>query len=616
MIVNFLINRPRTFKQLILALLDSFVALFSIFISFSLRLGEWYWPDDSQLVLAILLSPILLVTIFYLGRLYSSIVRYISINSLRMLLYATSLYSALWGLFATLYVNNGFPKSVILLNWILVSLCVIFSRYFAKKILITSERNDIELKKFIVYGTGKNARSLLNFLAGTGEYKPLAFIDNSPEFINRVINGVKVVSENKLENLKFINPNLEAFIAFDKSSKKSINEIFDKTSSLNIKTRVLPNVYDLFNNSISFKDIKEISVNDLLGRESIKPIPELLRANISDKVVMVTGGGGSIGSELCRQIFRNGAKKLIILERSELALYQIDQELKDQNVIPVLGSVNDVKRLDLIIRKYSVESIYHAAAFKHVPIVENNLTEGIKNNIFGTLNIVSVAIKNNIKNFVLISTDKAVRPTNIMGATKRVAEIIVQSLAYDKNMSNYSIVRFGNVLDSSGSVIPLFRKQIANGGPVTVTHKDIERFFMTIDEAVELVIQAGAMKVKSNIFVLDMGQPVKITDLAKKMIELSGNYSNQKKFDKISIEYVGLRPGEKLSEELVIGSQIFNTQHPKIIAIKEEFISWAILDSMLKNLDKIISKGSNDGIIEVMRTIVPEYNPSNSLRNL
>jgi len=616
MIVNFLINRPRTFKQLILALLDSFVALFSIFISFSLRLGEWYWPDDSQLVLAILLSPILLVTIFYLWRLYSSIVRYISINSLRMLLYATSLYSALWGLFATLYVNNGFPKSVILLNWILVSLCVIFSRYFAKKILITSERNDIELKKFIVFGTGKNARSLLNFLAGTGEYKPLAFIDNSPEFINRVINGVKVVSENKLENLKFINPNLEAFIAFDKSSKKSINEIFDKTSSLNIKTRVLPNVYDLFNNSISFKDIKEISVNDLLGRESIKPIPELLRANISDKVVMVTGGGGSIGSELCRQIFRNGAKKLIILERSELALYQIDQELKDQNVIPVLGSVNDVKRLDLIIRKYSVESIYHAAAFKHVPIVENNLTEGIKNNIFGTLNIVSVAIKNNIKNFILISTDKAVRPTNIMGATKRVAEIIVQSLAYDKNMSNYSIVRFGNVLDSSGSVIPLFRKQIANGGPVTVTHKDIERFFMTIDEAVELVIQAGAMKVKSNIFVLDMGQPVKITDLAKKMIELSGNYSNQKKFDKISIEYVGLRPGEKLSEELVIGSQIFNTQHPKIIAIKEEFISWAILDSMLKNLDKIISKGSNDGIIEVMRTIVPEYNPSNSLRNL
>jgi len=616
MIVNFLINRPRTFKQLILALLDSFVALFSIFISFSLRLGEWYWPDDSQLVLAILLSPILLVTIFYLGRLYSSIVRYISINSLRMLLYATSLYSALWGLFVTLYVNNGFPKSVILLNWILVSLCVIFSRYFAKKILITSERNDIELKKFIVFGTGKNARSLLNFLVGTGEYKPLAFIDNSSEFINRVINGVKVVSENKLENLKFINPNLEAFIAFDKSSKKSINEIFDKTSSLNIKTRVLPNVYDLFNNSISFKDIKEISVNDLLGRESIKPIPELLRANISDKVVMVTGGGGSIGSELCRQIFRNGAKKLIILERSELALYQIDQELKDQNVIPVLGSVNDVKRLDLIIRKYSVESIYHAAAFKHVPIVENNLTEGIKNNIFGTLNIVSVAIKNNIKNFVLISTDKAVRPTNIMGATKRVAEIIVQSLAYDKNMSNYSIVRFGNVLDSSGSVIPLFRKQIANGGPVTVTHKDIERFFMTIDEAVELVIQAGAMKVKSNIFVLDMGQPVKITDLAKKMIELSGNHSNQKKFDKISIEYVGLRPGEKLSEELVIGSQIFNTQHPKIIAIKEEFISWAILDSMLKNLDKIISKGSNDGIIEVMRTIVPEYNPSNSLRNL
>jgi len=616
MIVNFLINRPRTFKQLILALLDSFVALFSIFISFSLRLGEWYWPDDSQLVLAILLSPILLVTIFYLWRLYSSIVRYISINSLRMLLYATSLYSALWGLFATLYVNNGFPKSVILLNWILVSLCVIFSRYFAKKILITSERNDIELKKFIVFGTGKNARSLLNFLVGTGEYKPLAFIDNSSEFINRVINGVKVVSENKLENLKFINPNLEAFIAFDKSSKKSINEIFDKTSSLNIKTRVLPNVYDLFNNSISFKDIKEISVNDLLGRESIKPIPELLRANISDKVVMVTGGGGSIGSELCRQIFRNGAKKLIILERSELALYQIDQELKDQNVIPVLGSVNDVKRLDLIIRKYSVESIYHAAAFKHVPIVENNLTEGIKNNIFGTLNIVSVAIKNNIKNFVLISTDKAVRPTNIMGATKRVAEIIVQSLAYDKNMSNYSIVRFGNVLDSSGSVIPLFRKQIANGGPVTVTHKDIERFFMTIDEAVELVIQAGAMKVKSNIFVLDMGQPVKITDLAKKMIELSGNHSNQKKFDKISIEYVGLRPGEKLSEELVIGSQIFNTQHPKIIAIKEEFISWAILDSMLKNLDKIISKGSNDGIIEVMRTIVPEYNPSNSLRNL
>jgi len=384
--------------------------------------------------------------------------------------------------------------------------------------------------------------------------------------------------------------------------------------------RILPSVSELAQGKVKIGDLREVSIDDVLGREKVEPNSSLLQNDIENKVVMVTGAGGSIGSELCRQILNLGANKLILFEQSELALYTIDKELNKHNgiVFPILGSVTNQTRIERVCQQFSIETIYHAAAYKHVPMVEFNSTEGVTNNIFGTLNCAQAAINSKVKTFVLISTDKAVRPTNTMGATKRSAELVLQALAKHQNSTRFSMVRFGNVLDSSGSVIPLFRQQIQQGGPVTVTDKAIVRYFMTIPEAVELVIQAGAMAHGGEVFVLDMGEPVKIFDLAVKMIHLSGLSVKDKENPDgdIEIRITGLRPGEKLFEELLIGDNVDKTKHPMIMKAQEDRLSWQQLNKVLEQMQTALDSCDQPQLRELLVKIVPGFKPQCGIEDI
>ena len=410
-----------------------------------------------------------------------------------------------------------------------------------------------------------------------------------------------------------------------KSSKRT--KIINKVSKYNLLIRTLPNLSELAKGDIVKSDLIELEIDDLLGREKVEPDKVLMQKNIKSKVVLVTGAGGSIGSELCRQILNIKPKKLLLLDANEFSLYSILNELetlqndKDLEIIPILTSIQNKKKISILLNTWKPDTIYHAAAYKHVPIVEQNLAEGLKNNVFGTLVFAEASIKSKVSNFVFISTDKAVRPTSVMGASKRLGEMILQAL-YDKQSSKeitkFSMVRFGNVLDSSGSVIPKFRKQIKDRVPITLTHPDISRYFMTIKEAAELVIQASAMSDGGDVFVLDMGDSVKIIDLAKKMINLSGlklKEGNNREGD-ISIEITGLRPGEKLYEELLIGNNSELTIHPKIFRAREDFLKWEILNPDLVNLEKFISDNDSKKIIEIMEKLVSGYKPSAIIQDL
>jgi len=407
-------------------------------------------------------------------------------------------------------------------------------------------------------------------------------------------------------------------LALPSASRQRRNEIINFLEPYPILVRILPGVSELAQGKIEVEDLRSVSIDDLLGREPVKPQQSLLQENIKDKVVMVTGAGGSIGSELCRQIIKLGASKLILFEQSELALYTIDQELSKDHVFPILGSVVNQDRVERVCKKFGVKTIYHAAAYKHVPMVEYNSTEGVVNNIFGTLKCAQAAINCHVEAFVLISTDKAVRPTNTMGATKRSAEMVLQALSDDQNTTKFVMVRFGNVLNSSGSVIPLFKNQIKDGGPVTVTDREIIRYFMTIPEAVELVIQAGAIGEGGEVFVLDMGKPVKIFDLATKMIYLSGlevrNESNPN--GEIEIKITGLRPGEKLFEELLIGDNVSKTKHPMIMRAKEEMLSWDELSVILNSLEGAVADSNQKVLQSLLIQIVPGFKPQCGISDL
>ena len=396
------------------------------------------------------------------------------------------------------------------------------------------------------------------------------------------------------------------------SRRTEIINNLELNSSLTVRT--LPGVDELAKGNATINDLRHVSIEDLLGRDCVQANQALLKVNIQNKVVMVTGAGGSIGSELCRQIIRLGASQLILFEQSELALYNIDKELSnvgDIEIVPILGSVVNQNRIEKVCKSFGVQTIYHAAAYKHVPMVEFNNTEGVNNNVFGTLNCAQAAINCSVETFVLISTDKAVRPTNTMGTTKRFAEMVLQALSVQQDVTKFTMVRFGNVLGSSGSVIPLFKQQIKEGGPVTVTDKDIIRYFMTIPEAVELVIQAGAMGQGGDVFVLDMGKPVKIYDLAKKMIHLTGLEVKDEASPKgdIEIQITGLRPGEKLYEELLIGDNVGKTDHPLIMRAEEDMLAWGELESILNGLELAIKDCDHVQLRKLLIQAVPGFKP-------
>jgi len=502
---------------------------------------------------------------------------------------------------------------VVLIGWLLLIIIITSSRFFARWLLSSRVTNT----NVLIYGAGSAGRQLNNALNESTDLNPVAFIDDAPNLHRHSINGLKIYSQNDLKYLIERKKIKEILIAMPSISRIRRKEILQYLEPLPIVVRSVPGLSELAKGKIKVNDLLEIDLNDLLGREPVKPNRKLLKVNITKKVVLVTGAGGSIGSELCRQIIKLKPEKIVLYEISESSLYVIEQELLNINnfdieVIPVIGSVSDMERMMIILKYYEVDTIYHSAAYKHVPLVEYNQSQGVLNNTIGTLSAAKAAISCNVKTFVLISTDKAVRPTNVMGASKRAAELVLQALADCPHKTCFTMVRFGNVLDSSGSVIPLFKKQIEKGGPITVTHTDIVRYFMTIPEAVELVIQSGALAEGGEVFVLDMGKPIRIYDLAVKMIKLSGLQVldiNNSKGD-IEIQYTGLRPGEKLYEELLVEGDFSRTENKLIMRAKEKMISWDKLEPILNEIKEAANKNQTEEIYKLLKKLVPEFNSS------
>ena len=605
-------------------LVDSITVVFVLLFSFSLRLDYWYWPND-ETVWVIFGAPLIAIPALYSFRLYQSIVRYIGLSALWSIFQAVTFYALAWGvLILTLNleidipgISNSIPRSVIFINWMLTIITIGSIRVGAQFIFSDKQYSSGSKKtNVIIYGAGQSGRQLSHALQLSSEYKHVAYIDDNRLLKSTYINGIEVFPFKNILSLVNKYDVREIFLAMPSISKIERKKIITGLEPLSIFVKSLPSINEIAEGKIRVDDLREVSVKDLLGREIVKPNQKLLTINITDKVILVTGAGGSIGSELCRQIVFLKPKKLIIFDISESSLYQIDQELtyfkiKEIQIIPVIGSVRDITRMEDVCNNYKVQTIYHAAAYKHVPLVEYNQSEGVLNNVFGTLTAAEAAINSKVETFVLISTDKAVRPTNTMGATKRASELVLQALNKKSHDTCFTMVRFGNVLDSSGSVIPLFKKQIKNGGPVTVTDKEITRYFMTIPEAVELVIQAGALGTGGEVFVLDMGSPVRINDLAIKMIHLSGLQlldSNNQDGD-IEIKYTGLRPGEKLYEELLVGKNVKKTENKLIMRAIESMIDWELLEPLLLDLREACINRNQEKIRQILMKIVPEFTP-------
>ncbi len=576
--LTWLLQSPRWQKRLLSVFIDVigliFIAIFAIW----LRLGNIELsmiPYSS----AIILLPILAIPVFIRLGLYLSVIRYISHKFFFTVTMAVSLTFLLWSM-AIFMLDLSFPRSALIIAWFMAILYISTTRLAMRWLLIGLNGERKSAKSIVIYGAGVSGRQLMQAINSVASHKVVAFIDDDLELKNHKVSSLKIYHPDDILSVIERFQVTEILLAIPSLQAKQRKIILTFLENLPVKIKTLPPIDQIVDGRVSFADIRDVAIEDLLGRDSVLAKEHLLQKCIKDKVVFISGAGGSIGSELCRQVVKQSPNMLILFELSELALYKIEKELQafDFEIVALIGSVLDNKKLTKIITKYQVDTIYHAAAYKHVPIVEHNIAEGIKNNSFGTLNIARVAAENKVANFVLISTDKAVRPTNFMGASKRLAEMALQAITNEFKGTRFIMVRFGNVLGSSGSVIPLFRKQIAIGGPVTVTHKEMTRFFMTISEAASLVIQAGSMGVGGDVFVLDMGEPVKIVDLAKKMIHLSGlQFIDNSGDGDIEIKYTGLRPGEKLYEELLIGDSIDGTDHPKIMKANEDYISYAKL---------------------------------------
>jgi FlaA1/EpsC-like NDP-sugar epimerase len=598
------------------------VALVSILLaSFSIRLGYWYFPQ-SDLIWVIFGAPIVAAPIFFRFGLYRAVIRYVGFKALWSIVQAVSLYALVWGVIGFMAAVDGIPRSVILINWVLSLLAIgglrVVTRWLFTRDgdLKDSARSGSNSKNVLVYGAGDAGIQLVSALAHSSEYNPIGFVDDLKELQGAQIAGLDVYSIDAIVGVISKLGVDEVLIAMPSASRARRLEIINALEPYPVLVRMLPGVAELAEGKVSIGDLREVNIKDLLGRDTVEANRALLGKNITNKTVMVTGAGGSIGSELCRQIIFLKPKALILYEMSELALYTIEKELSNigihsLDIYPILGSVKNKTRLANVFKRFGVDTIYHAAAYKHVPMVEFNNTEGVDNNIFGTLNCAQVAIASGVETFVLISTDKAVRPTNTMGATKRSAELVLQALSAKQSGTKFTMVRFGNVLGSSGSVIPLFKQQIKDGGPLTVTDANIIRYFMTIPEAVELVIQAGTMGTGGDVFVLDMGQPVRIDDLAKKMIRLSGlEVKDESNPDgDIEIKYTGLRPGEKLYEELLIGDNVSETDNPLIMRAQEELLAWDELESILGDLKIAITDCDQKKLRELLIQIVPGFKP-------
>lgn len=616
---------PRALKHLVVLVLDTVLCLFATWLAFGLRLDALNWPEGAQWWVYAL-TPVLAIPVFIRFGLYRAIFRYTGQAALAATAKAVAVYGALLlGLLLWARWPNV-PRTLGVLQPLIFLILVGTSRAMARFWLTEwdERRQGQEQGRLLIFGAGTAGVQTAAALGVASQFKLLGFVDDDAGKVGRSINGVLVYSPAAVAEVVSRQGITDIFLALPSASRERRSAIIENLRYLPVHIRALPGLADLTSGRVTVQDFKELDIEDLLGRDPVPPSLTLLARNILGKVVLVSGAGGSIGSELCRQIAAQQPSQLVLLDHSEFALYDIHQALQaqcikdnlDVGLVPLLGSVSNLQRLQDICLAYRPDTVYHAAAYKHVPMVESNPVEGIVNNVFGTLNMAWAAQASGATSFVLVSTDKAVRPTNVMGASKRMAELVLQGLA-SQELSNgicFSMVRFGNVLGSSGSVVPLFRRQLAAGGPLTVTHAGVTRYFMTISEAAQLVLQAGAMATGGDVFVLDMGKPVGILDLAHRMVELSGmKVRNAEHADgDIEIIITGLRPGEKLYEELLIGDNPAATQHPRIMKAHEEFLSWPELEEQLQVLRQACAAGDIERIKRVLKTCVQGYEPTRS----
>lgn len=569
----------RNTKKAILVVLDLITLPIALWAGYALRLGE-IWPQNiSDAWWLFIAAPLVAVPIFIRMGLYRAVLRYVGSKALITIIKAITISTLILLALVLMSETHGVPRSVFFIFWLISLMFIAGSRLFLKGYIYTYTKQRKNKQPVAVYGAGSAGAELTKAMQSGWEYEPVVFLDDNPEKHGIEIHGVKVCSSNELPSLINKLHISQVLLAMPAISPSRRHDILENLEIYPVHVRTLPGIADLISGKAKVSDIREVDAGDVLGRNVVSPIPGLIERCIRDKNVMVTGAGGSIGSELCRQIVEYNPSKLVLFEQSEFALYKLEKELEAYNlnldIYAVLGSVTDTIRVETVLRSFSIHTVYHAAAYKHVPLVEQNPIEGLQNNVFGTWCTAEAAKAAGVETFVLISTDKAVRPTNIMGATKRFAELVLQAMADECDTTRFTMVRFGNVLDSSGSVIPLFRNQIKKGGPVTVTHPEVTRYFMTIPEAAQLVLQAGALGEGGDVFVLEMGDSIKIDDLARSMIHLSGLEvcDDDNPDGDIKIEYTGLRPGEKLYEELLIGDNVTGTEHPKIMRAAEEKLS-------------------------------------------
>ena len=615
-----IINLPRYAKRIIALIIDIGLCVLCTWLAFYLRLEQFIKINDVT-ILAVFISIFLAIPIFWLSGLYKTMIRFAGSSIILTVAIATFAYSLLYFAVIGIYGIQGIPRSIGIIQPLLLFLAVSTSRIIVRYFYVNNfSKNYKNKKNVLIYGAGNAGRQLLASLENNSEMKVLGFLDDNEQFHNQTILGQNVFNPLKIEKL-IISKNIDlVLLALPMISRIKRNQIIEYLNQYKLVVKTLPSIQDIVDGKISVSDIKDLTIEDLLNREQVKPDLELLNKDINSKVVLVTGAGGSIGSELCKQIVKLKPKKLLLLELSEFALYKVSEELKNLNpkfkVLPLLVNIQNSSRVNEVFKTFKVDTVYHAAAYKHVPLVEENICEGIKNNVFGTLSIAQIAMKNQVSNFVLISSDKAVRSTNIMGASKRLAEICVQALYNDNDKSTkFTIVRFGNVLQSSGSVIPKFKNQIKGGGPVTLTHPEVTRYFMSITEASQLVIQAGAMSKGCEVFVLDMGESIKIKDLILKMIKLSGlTVKDAKNLDgDIEIKVIGLRAGEKLFEELLIGDNPQKTFHEKIKKAQDPFIPYKQLKIDLDNLSNLLENNKVLEVKDMLCKLIPSYQSNSKI---
>ncbi|VXC25705.1 putative Capsular polysaccharide biosynthesis protein CapD [Pseudomonas sp. 9AZ] len=645
-----LVSLPRRQKRLIQVAMDVVLVWSALWLAFVVRLG------DSQSIEPLgghawlfALAPIIAIPMFIRFGMYRAVMRYFGNDALLAIGKAVTLSALLLAL--AVYWHQAAPKLIprsMVFNYWWLSLVLVgglrlmmrqyfMGDWFSADLPTRLQGRESGLPKVAIYGAGAAGNQLVAALRLGRVMRPVAFIDDDPGIANRTIAGLRVYTSKHIQQMIDETGADEILLAMPSASRGRRRQILEELENFPLHVRSIPGFMDLASGRVKVEDVQEVDIADLLGRDSVPPQQVLFERCIRNQVVMVTGSGGSIGAELCRQILLNQPAMLLLFEHSEFNLYSIHSELEARikreslplRLVPILGSIRNADRLLDVMNAWKVDTVYHAAAYKHVPMVEHNIAEGVLNNVVGTLNTAQAAIRAGVSNFVLISTDKAVRPTNVMGSTKRLAEMVLQALSRESapvlfeddkalrqlNKTRFTMVRFGNVLGSSGSVIPLFHEQIRKGGPVTVTHPNITRYFMTIPEAAQLVIQAGAMGKGGDVFVLDMGEPVKIAELAEKMIHLSGLSVRSAKNPQgdISIDFTGLRPGEKLYEELLIGDNVSPTEHPMIMRANEEHLSWEAFKAVLSELLAAVARDDYDRVRQLLRKTVSGYKPEGEI---